>query len=213
MKVIRPAVHHQLFLDVEIGRLPDLIGAPIVDQELELVFLLLLARRLQAAPLRLHEGRLAVLGAEFAIRIQTLGADDLAVLEGGGRLLEAVGAHRPQTVIGDVLAALGVLVVAVHEGVFFGLPVEALELVGIFGVAHVAQHALHVIGDARGDQAVRHGLAGRVHIALGKAHAPLAIHRGEVHLARCRRGQPDMARLADLGRHDVDIDREQAALS
>ena len=69
-----------------------------------------------------------------------------------------------------------------------------------------------MIGDPGCDQAVGHGLARRVHVALGEAHAPLAIHRGQVHLARGRRRQPDMAGLADLGRHDVDVDREQAAV-
>ena len=56
-------------------------------------------------------------------------------------------------------------------------------------------------------------LARRVHVALGQAQPPLAVHRREVHLARRRRRQPDVAGLADLGRHDVDVDREQAALS
>ena len=128
------------------------------------------------------------------------------------RLLEAVGAHRAQPLIGDELPALLVAVVAVHEGVFLGLPVEALELVGVCRLALLAEHALHVVGDARRDQAVGHGLAGRVHVALGQPHPPLAVHRGEVHLARGRRRQPDMAGLADLGRHDVDVDGEQAAL-
>ena len=53
---------------------------------------------------------------------------------------------------------------------------------------------------------------GRVHVALGQSHAPLAVHGGEVHLARGRGRQPDVACLADLGRDDVDVDREQAAL-
>ena len=70
-----------------------------------------------------------------------------------GRFLEAVGAHGAQALVGDELAAFLMLGVAVHEGVFFGLPVEALELVGILGIAQLAQHALHVVGDARGDQA------------------------------------------------------------
>jgi hypothetical protein len=59
-----------------------------------------------------------------------------------------------------VRATVLVLVVSVHEGVFFRLPVEALELVSKLGVADVARHAFHVVGYARGDQAVRHGLAG-----------------------------------------------------
>ena len=68
-----------------------------------------------------------------------------------------------------------------------------------------------MVGDACGDQAVGHGLAGRVHVALGQAHPALAVHRGQVHLARGRGRQPDVAGLADLARHDVDVDREQAA--
>ena len=161
--------------------------------------------------MRLHEGGLAVLAAELAVGVEALGADDLAVLEVRGRFLEAIGAHGAQTRVGDELAALLMLVVAVHEGVFLGLPVEALELVGVLGIAQLAQHALHVVGDARGDEAVRHRFAGRVHVALGETHAPLAVHGGEVHLAGCRRRQPDVARLADLGRHDVDVDGKQAA--
>ena len=165
------------------------------------------------APLRRHERRLAVLRVELAVGEQTLGADQLAVLEAGRGLLDAVGAHRPQAVVGHELAALRVGVIAVHEGVFLGLPVEALELVGYVGLAHLAEHALHVVGDSRRDQAVGHGLAGRVHIALGQSQAALAVHRGEVHLARRRGRQPDVAGLADLRRHDVDVDGEQAALS
>ena len=107
--------------------------------------------------------------AELAVGEQALGADDLAVLEVGRRLLEAVGAHRAQALVGDELAALFVLVIAVHEGVFLGLPVEALELVGVLRLALLAQHALHVVGDARRDQAVGHRLAGRVHVASRSA--------------------------------------------
>ena len=54
---------------------------------------------------------------------------------------------------------------------------------------------------------------GRVHVALGEPHPPLAVHRGQVHLARGRGRQPDVAGLPDLGRHDVDVDREQPALA
>ena len=106
----------------------------------ELLLLLLLAWRLQAAPLRLHEGRLAVLAAELAVGEEALGADDLAVLEVDGRLLEAIGAHGAQPLVGDELAALRVVVVAVHEGVFLGLPVEALELVGILGILPISRN-------------------------------------------------------------------------
>ena len=151
--------------------------------------------------------------AELAVGVETLGADDLSVLEGGGRLLEAVVAHGAQALVGDVRATVLMLVVAVHERVFFGLPIEALELVGILGVAELPQHALHVVGEARGDEAVGHRLAGRVHVALGEPHAPLAVHGGEVHFPRRRRRQPHVARLADLGRHDVDVDREQPTLA
>jgi hypothetical protein len=63
----------------------------------------------------------------------------------GRRLLEAVVAHGAQALVGDVLAAVGVLVVAVHEGVFLRRPVVALELVGIGAIALLAQHALHVL--------------------------------------------------------------------
>ena len=96
-------------------------------------------------------------------------------------------------------------VVAVHECVFLGLPVEALELIGEFFIAQGADSLLHVVGDPRGDQAVGHGLAGRIHVALSQAHPALAVHRGQVHLARGRGRQPDMAGLADLARHDVDV--------
>ena len=87
--------------------------------------LLFLAGCLQPAPDRFHEGRLAVLGPELAVGVEALGADDLAVLETGRRFLETVVAHGAQPLVGDVLAAAGVLVVAVHEGVFLGRPVDS----------------------------------------------------------------------------------------
>ena len=55
-------------------------------------------------------------------------------------------------------------------------------------------------------------LTRRVHVALGQPHAPLAVHGGQIHLARGRGRQPDMTGLADLGGHDVDVDRKEAAL-
>ena len=131
----------------------------------------------------------------------------------GRGLLDAVGAHGAQAVVGDELAALGVAVVPVHESVFLGLPVEALELVGLGLLAHRAEHPLKVVGEARRDEAVGHGLAGRVHIALSQPQPTLAVHRGKIHLASRRARQPDVAGLADLGRHDVHVDREQAALA
>ena len=190
-----------------------MVGAAVVDEEGELLRFLLFARRLEPAPRRVHEPRLAVLGGEDAVGVETLRSDELAVLEGGRRLLDAVGAHGAKPFVGDELAALGVAVIAVHEGVFLGLPVEALELVGDVGLAHFAEHAFEVVGEARRDEAVGHRLAGRVHVALGQAQPALAVHRGEVHLAGRRRRQPDVAGLADLGRHDVDVDREQPALA
>ena len=78
--------------------------------------------------------------------IEPLGADDLAVLEGDRRLLEAVGAHGAQPLVGDELAAAGMLVVAVHEGVFLGLPVIALELVGDVVLAGGAPGPLQRLG-------------------------------------------------------------------
>ena len=77
----------------------------------------------------------------------------------------------------------------------------------------LAEDALQVVGDPRRDQAVRHRPPGRVHVALGQPHAALAVHRGQVHLARRRGRQPDVARLPDLGRDDVDVDGEQPALA
>ena len=53
------------------------------------------------------------------------------VAQAGRGLLEAVGPHGAQARIGDELATFFMLVIAIHEGVFFGLPVEALELVGV----------------------------------------------------------------------------------
>ena len=83
-----------------------------------------------------------------------------------GGLLEPVGAHRTQPGIGDELAALFVLVVAVHEGVFLALPVKALEPVRDIVLALLAEHAFHVVGDPRRDQAIGHRTAGRIHVAL-----------------------------------------------
>ena len=168
---------------------------------------LLAAGRLDGGALHDHAGLLA--GRRLARRAP---GRDGAALDADRWLLEAVRAHRAQPGVGDELTALLVLVVAVHEGVFLGLPVEALEAVGDVRLALLPEHALHVVGEARGDQAVRHGAAGRVHVALGQAHAALAVHRRQVHLARGRGRQPDVARLPDLRRDDVDVDREQAAL-
>src|ERR1700730_2039797 len=47
-----------------------------------------------------------------------------------GGLLETICPHRTQAGIGNKFAALLVLGVPIHEGVFLRLPVEALELVG-----------------------------------------------------------------------------------
>ena len=57
---IGPAIHDEIFLLVEIGALPDVIGAAIVDEECELLRFLFLARRLEPAPRRVHEPGLAV---------------------------------------------------------------------------------------------------------------------------------------------------------
>jgi hypothetical protein len=46
---IGPAIHHKLVVLVQIGVLPEGVGAPVVDEVLELGLLLLLAWRLQAA--------------------------------------------------------------------------------------------------------------------------------------------------------------------
>jgi hypothetical protein len=133
-------------------------------------------------------------------------------LKSDGGLLEAICAHHSQPSIRDELAALLMLGVSVHDGVFFGLPVEPLELVGALNVALLAKDALHVVGDACGDQAIGHGLAGRVHVALSEAHSPLAVHRREIHFSRSRRRQPHMARLSDLRRNDVHIDGKKSAV-
>jgi len=55
---VGPAVHNELVVLIEIGVLPDVVGAAVVDEVLELLLLLFLAGCLQAAPLRLQEGRL-----------------------------------------------------------------------------------------------------------------------------------------------------------
>ncbi len=101
-------------------------------------------------------------------------------------------------------------VVAVHEGVFLGRPVISLELVGIVVTALLAQHALQRL--ARPAAIRQSGMAepGAVHVFLDQPHPPLAVHRGQVHLAGFDRRQDDVRALADLGGHDVDIDREQA---
>jgi hypothetical protein len=84
-------------------------------------------------------------------RPEPLGADDLPVFEIGRGLLKAVGARSAQAFVGNELAAFLVAVVAIHESVFFRFPVEALELIRIVALALLAQHALHVIRDARCD--------------------------------------------------------------
>jgi hypothetical protein len=49
-----------------------MVRSAVIDEELELGFLRVLARRLKSAPLRLLEGRLAVPRAELAIRVKAL---------------------------------------------------------------------------------------------------------------------------------------------
>lgn len=140
------------------------------------------------------------------------GSDGPRPFEARRGLLESVRAHRPKPGVGDELTALLVLVVAVHEGVFLGLPVEALELGGQVGLPHVPEHALQIVGDAGCDQAVGHRSPGWVHVALGEAHPALTVHGRQVHLARRGGGKPYVGRLSDLGRDDVDVDGEQATL-
>ena len=108
MNGIGPTIHDEVFLLVEIGALPDVVGAAVVDEERELLRFLLFARRLEPAPLRRHERRLAVLRAELAVGEETLRSDELAVLEAGRRFLDAVRSHGAQPFIGDEFAALGV---------------------------------------------------------------------------------------------------------
>jgi hypothetical protein len=78
------------------------------------------------------------------------------------------------------LAALLMLMIAVHEGIFFGLPVEALEVVCKVGLALFARYPPHVICGAGGDQAIGHRLTMRVHVLLGQSHAALTVHGGEI---------------------------------
>ena len=125
--------------------------------------------------------------------------------------LETIRPHRTQPRVGHELTALLVLMIAVHKGVFFGLPVEALKVVCQVILAHGSVNTLHVVCDAGRDEAVRHGISRRVHVLLGKPHAPLTVHRGEVHLAGCRRRQPHVAGLTDLRWDNVHIDGEQSA--
>ena len=72
------------------------------------------ARRLQAAPLGLHERGFAILALELAVGEQALGTDDFAVLEIRRGLLEAVGAHGAQALVSDELPTC--LVVVVRAG-------------------------------------------------------------------------------------------------
>ena len=148
---IGPAIHDEIFLLVEIGTLPDVIGAAVVDEERELLRFLFLARRLEPAPRRVHEPGLAVFRREHAIGVETLRSDKLAVLETRRRFLDAVGARGAQPFIGDKLAALRMGVIPVHEGVFFGLPIETLELVSDVGLPDFAEHAFQVVGQSRCD--------------------------------------------------------------
>ena len=60
------------------------------------------------------------------------GPSGRTVGKAGHRLLHAVGAHVAQAGIGGFGIAVAV---AVHEGVFFGLAVIALDLRGIIGAA------------------------------------------------------------------------------
>ena len=207
----REAVGDQRVVLVEEGRLPDVVGAAVVDQEAEALLLLPLALGLQAAPLRDLELRPAVRAFEHAVLVQALGADDPAVLVAARGRLDAVGAHGAQPVVGDVLAAFLVGVVAVHEGVLLGAPVVAAETVGHLRLARRPPGRFEGPGEAGDDQAVGQRLAGRVHPALGQAQPALAVHRCQVHLARGGRRQHDVRASADRRGHDVHVHAEQPA--
>lgn len=168
---IGESIHDEIVFLVEIGRLPDNIGTTVVDQVPVIVLLLLFAWSLKAAPRRIHELRPAIVGREYAISIEPLRTLDLAFGKTSGWFLEAVVAHGAQAFIGDKLAAVSILIVAVHEGVFFRPPVEALELGCIGVITQLGQDPLHGVGEARGNQAVRHGLARRVHVTLSASCA------------------------------------------
>jgi hypothetical protein len=64
---IGPAVHDELVVLVEIGVLPDMVGAAVVDQVFELLLLLLLARCLKPAPQRFHEGSQTAKAIHYAL--------------------------------------------------------------------------------------------------------------------------------------------------
>src|SRR5260370_3608655 len=102
-----------------------MVGAAVVDEVGELLLFLLLPGRLEAAPLRRHEFRLAVL-PELAIGVEALGPDDLAILEIDRRLLEPVRPHGAEPLVGHERAAIGVLFLAVHHGVVFSRPCLSL---------------------------------------------------------------------------------------
>ena len=104
--------------------------------------------------------------------------------------------------------ALG-LAEAVVERVLLGAPVEAGEALGHLGVSVLLVERLDGVGDVRRDKAVGLGGARRVHEPLGQPHPALAVHRGEVHLARVRGGKGQVPRLHELHRVEVDDGDEQ----
>ncbi len=218
----RIAIGDELVILVVEPRLPDLVQASVVDKELELG--LLLSRRLEhALPLGCEYLGLAALGTEFVVGVEHVGADHLVALHRLHRQLHAIVARLAQQVVGDKVARVAALAVdltrtrlacapeAVVEGIFLGGPLESLEALGHFGIAFLLVHHLDGVGDARGNQAVGDGLSGGIDEFFAQAHAALAVHRREVHLARDCSGEHHMRGLGQHGRVDVHHANKQTA--
>ena len=86
---------------------------------------------------------------KLAIGVKPLGADQRAVFKACNGFLHPVVAHGAQAFIGDFGVAF---VVAIHERIFFGCPVIALELVSIGFATDFAQHLFQSLRKTGGNQ-------------------------------------------------------------
>lgn len=169
---IRKPVLDEVVVLIEELILPEDVGTHIVDPELVVLFLARLSSSLPASPSDRTEQGFLVLSAmpgKVAVGIEPLGADEFAVGKACDGFLYPVVAHRTQTLVGDFRIAL----VAVHEGVFLGLPVIPLELVRIGCVSHFPKNS-PCSGPAGRDRRMESGCKHR----LNKPLAPIGDSAG-----------------------------------
>ncbi|KAF0137772.1 MAG: hypothetical protein FD153_1611 [Rhodospirillaceae bacterium] len=172
-----------------VSRLPDFVGAAAVDPVF--VLGLLVGDRLgQSVPGRGFELGASVLGVELAVVVVHGRTDEFVALDTLDRQLDAVVARLAQEGVGGQIAGITALAVdganartactaeTVVEGIFFGLPFEAVETFGHLRLAVTKVHGLERVGDFRCDQAVRLCRTRGIHELFRQTQAAFAVHGG-----------------------------------